>query len=511
LGLSPIPFTTRLNGNAHTTRDPPARFTETMDLLPHIWHYLVIIVTVVLAILASGHAILYKRDSRATLLWVGFIWFSPLVGAVLYFLLGVNRIRRRALLLRGDLERYSAEANRPTDQQLASHNKFQREFPQLSHFERLVKGIVQRPLLPGNRVDPLINGDEAFPAMLDAIRHARTSVTLATYIFDRGSIGLDFVDALGDAVRRGLDVRVLIDATGARYSFPTILRSLRRAGVPFARFLPTLVPIRVLSINLRNHRKILVADGHVGFTGGMNIRAGHRLAGHPSHPVRDIQFRVQGPVVAQLQEVFADDWRFCTGEALRGDAWFPPLEPAGDVFARCIADGPDEDFEKLRWTLLGALSCASHSVRIVTPYFLPDPALISALNVAAMRGVQVDILLPEKNNLPFVHWAMCAGLWQVIQGGCRVWLTPPPFDHSKLMVMDSQWSLIGSANWDPRSLRLNFELNLECYNRSLAARLDRLIEDRMKSARPLSLRDLDERPLPIKLRDGIARLATPFL
>jgi cardiolipin synthase len=224
-----------------------------------------------------------------------------------------------------------------------------------------------------------------------------------------------------------------------------------------------------------------------------------------------LHFRIEGPVVAQLQEVFADDWFFTTGEALRGDAWFPKLSERGTIIARGIADGPDEDFEKLRWTILGALSVAQKSVRVLTPYFLPDQALISALNLAAMRGVAVDIILPSRGNLPFVQWATFAMLWQLLERGCRVWLTPPPFDHSKLMLIDSQWALLGSANWDPRSLRLNFEFNLECYDTSLVRALDALLQQKLAAARELGLADVDGRSLPIRLRDGIARLWTPFL
>ena len=218
-----------------------------------------------------------------------------------------------------------------------------------------------------------------------------------------------------------------------------------------------------------------------------------------------------GPVVSQLQEVFADDWQFTTGESLRGEAWFAKPEKTGSVLARGVTDGPDEDFEKLRWTILGALSIARYSVRIVTPYFLPDPAVVSALNLAAMRGVRVDIFLPARNNLPFVQWASQALWWQVLEHGCRIWLTPPPFDHSKLMLVDGCWSLVGSANWDPRSLRLNFEFNLECYDADLAHRLDLLVLEKQKISRQVTLAEVDSRSLPIRLRDGVARLLTPYL
>jgi cardiolipin synthase len=225
-----------------------------------------------------------------------------------------------------------------------------------------------------------------------------------------------------------------------------------------------------------------------------------------------LQFRVEGPLVAQLQAAFANDWAFTTGEVLHGEAWFPEPKPTRrGVIARVITDGPDADFEKLRLTLLAALTEAQTSVQILTPYFLPDTALISALNLAALRGVRVDIILPAKNNLPFVHWASRAMWWQVLERGCRIWLTPPPFDHSKLMIVDGHWVLSGSANWDARSLRLNFELNVECYGREFAHEMAVVLGKKLHGAREVTLTEVDGRALPAKLRDATARLFSPFL
>jgi len=212
-----------------------------------------------------------------------------------------------------------------------------------------------------------------------------------------------------------------------------------------------------------------------------------------------------------LQEVFADDWFFTTQEALRGEQWFPPLRACGPVIARGIADGPDEDFEKLRWVILGALATARRSICIATPYFLPEPSIISELSLAAMRGVQVDIVLPSRGNLPFVQWASTAHWWQVLEHGCRIWLSPAPFDHSKLLIVDGCWSLLGSANWDPRSLRLNFELNLECYDAALARKLTDIFDAKRAPSRRVTLEEVDARSLPVRLRDGTARLLTPFI
>jgi cardiolipin synthase len=378
---------------------------------------------------------------------------------------------------------------------------------------RVVGRVVAQPLTTGNQIQALVNGDEAFPAMLSAIESARTSISLATYIFDNDTTGKQFVAALARAVQREVAVRVLIDAAGTRYSWPPITYRLKQAHVPFAKFLPAslLTPWRVATVNLRNHRKILVIDGQTAFTGGMNLRQGNVLAGKPKHPVQDLHFRVQGPVVRRLQEAFANDWAFTKGEILSDNTWFPDLEDSGNVIARVITDGPDADYDKLRWTLLASLAEAQQSVQILTPYFLPDYALVTALNLAALRGVRVDIILPATNNLPFVHWASRSLWWQVLERGCRLWLTLPPFDHSKLMIVDSHWVLFGSANWDARSLRLNFELNVECYSRAFGHKMGKVIENKLRGAHEVTLAEVDGRSYPAKLRDSIARLFSPYL
>jgi cardiolipin synthase len=306
-------------------------------------------------------------------------------------------------------------------------------------------------------------------------------------------------------------VRVLIDGVGARYSHPPIVGTLRERGITVARFLPPFIPWPQPYFNLRNHRKLMVVDGMIAFCGGLNIRDGCLLALNAPAPTQDLHFRLRGPVVGQLMSAVAFDWAFTTQEHLAGPAWFPPLDAAGAMLARGIRDGPDEDFETLLMTFLGALSQATRSVRIATPYFLPDPPLIDALRVAALRGVRVEVVLPERGNLRLVQWAAAAQLWQIVQWGCRVYLAPPPFDHSKLFLVDGVWSLIGSANWDPRSLRLNFEYGVECYSTDLAAQLGAVFEAKIAGARVLTVADLERRRFAVKVRDGVAWLAQPYL
>ena len=459
----------------------------------------------VAALFASGHAVLYKRESRSASLWVILIWVMPVLGPILYMLMGVNRVQRRAVRLRAFMVRHRADPQTIPGEPPGTH---------LAPLARMLNNVVERPLLPGNSVEVLVDGAQAYPAMLEAIESARASVMLASYIFDSDGIGAEFVAGLERAHKRGVALRVLVDDVDVRFSRRPVTKPLRRAGVPVGVFNPPFVPARLNAVHLRNHRKILVVDGTVGFTGGMNIDGRYwsaDAAGEGKEISRDLHFRLRGPVVAQLAEVFADDWQFVTGEALRGAPWFVPLEPAGSVLARCIDDGPDETTEPLRWAIVAGLNQAQRSVRIMTPYFVPDGALITALDVAAMRGVDVDIVLPARSDLPHVHWAAWGQLWQVLERGCHVWCTPGPFDHSKLMVVDGAWTLLGSANWDARSLRLNFELNVECYSVEFGARMEGLVLARLNGAKQVTLSDINARSLPVKLRDGVARLFAPFL
>jgi cardiolipin synthase A/B len=459
------------------------------------------VAVIVAAATASGHAVITKRDSRSAAIWVLVIWVLPALGAMAYALLGVNRVQRRAMRMRGGMVRHRADGQFPASEP-GTH---------FTPLARLVSQVVERPVLPGNAIEPLVDGAHAFAAMIEAIDGARVSIAMASYIFDGDGIGAEFVRALGAAAARGVEVRVLIDDVDARFSSSSAVKPLRRAGVNVAVFNPPLVPARLHAMNLRNHRKILVVDGAIAFTGGLNVDCRYSRPEAPEQAFRDLHFRLLGPVVAQLQEVFVDDWQFTTEEALRGPKWFPPLAARGGCLARAIEAGPDEAFERVRWAILGGLSAAQRSIRVLTPYFIPDQTLISALDAAALRGVEVDIVIPERSDLPHVHWAMFGQLWQVLDHGCRVWTRPGAFDHSKLLVVDGAWTLLGSSNWDARSLRLNFEVNVECYSIQLGAHMDGLIQARIGTARQLTLAAINARSLPVKLRDGAARLFAPYL
>ena len=469
------------------------------------------VVGVALSLLASAHIVLHKRDAAAAIGWVGVVWLAPLIGPVLYLVFGINRIRRRATRLRpGRMHQRDGAAVHAVQR-----DDFLAALPPADHhlaaLRRSLDRVTHSPLTAGNQVTPLVDGDAAYPAMVAAIERAQRTIALSSYIFDSDDAGSMFAEALEKAVVRGVAVRVLLDAVGVRYSKSPIPADLRHRKVTVAEFMRPLLPWRMPYINLRSHRKLLIVDGKEGFTGGINIREGHRLGLTPDSPIQDVHFHIEGPVVGQMMDAFAEDWAFTTGERLSGEEWFPDLTPVGGTLARGIAAGPDENFERLYWAYHGGLSCARRSVRILTPYFLPDRSLVTALQMAALRGVHVDIVLPARGNLRLVQWAARAQLHEVLEWGCRVWLTPPPFDHSKLLLVDGAWALVGSANWDPRSLRLNFEFNVECYDIGLTARLEALLDRKCRDARPLALEELKQRNLAVRLRDGVAWLLSPYL
>lgn len=478
--------------------------TKGDDLEPQVDFIAPTALSAIHLLLASSvtiHVLLYKRETNTSAAWIGLAWLAPILGSVLYLLLGINRVRRRAMSLRG---------RRSTDLAEPSNSHPERD-DHLVHLERAGHRITNRLAERGNTTAILRSGDEAYPVMLEAIEAARHSIVLSSYIFRADSAGSRFIDALIEATRRNVEVRVLIDGVGGGYFVCRAYEKLRHARVPVARFMHSSLPWRMPFLNLRSHKKILAIDGRIAFAGGLNIGAENVTRAHPAHPVIDTHFRFEGPVVAQLVDVFANDWSFTTGEQLAGERWFPQLSPVdgGNCIARVVTSGPDQDLEKIEFVILEAIACARSAVRIMTPYFLPDERIMTGLALAAFRGVAVDIVLPEHSNHPTLDWASRAQMGPLLTAGCRVWTHPAPFDHSKLMTVDDMWCLVGSSNWDVRSFRLNFELDLEVYDASLAAKVSKLITTQ-QSQRILS-QQLKERSFPVRLRDGASRLMLPYL
>lgn len=450
------------------------------------------------------HALLNKRDVRAAIGWIGLVWLSPFVGSALYFVFGINRVSRRALRLKRGIPSTSARPPPAAIEPVEAADN-------LAVITAVAGNLTGRDLVRGNAITILSGGDDAYAAMLDAIRGARRSIALASYIFRADSVGLSFVDALSEARDRGVSIRVLVDGIGAGYIVSPIARHLAARDIRVARFLHDWAPWRMSFLNLRNHKKILVVDGTVGFTGGLNIGAESTSAFSPARRLYDVHFRIEGPVVRHLMITFAEDWMFTTGEVLDGRGWLPDAGPAGPVAARGVSSGPDEDLGKLETIVTTAIAAARKRIRIVTPYFLPDQHIMSTIAAAGAAGVHIDIVLPGRSDSRVLDWAMRAHLAFFSDSDVDLHLVPAPFEHAKLMTVDGCWCLIGSANWDIRSMRLNFEFGLECYDGALTGEIDSLIDTMISRAHSGSLRDYPSKPLPVRLRDAGARLLLPYL
>ncbi len=484
-----------------------------MDTVVSASAYIFALLVAISAILAAVHAIMTQDDVRAAIAWIGFVLFIPFFGALFYLMFGVNRIRRRArhTRIKQGLSARRGLLSMPVGDPLEA---LWPDAPDVWFGHARLSGrVVKQPLSAGNNVTPLVGGRAAYDAMIDAINNAKISVALTTYIFQADQAGRRFVTALRKAHERGVEVRVLVDSVGNLYGLKPVYHLLKKHGISVASFNPPRLSWRMAFFNLRTHRKILVADHTIGFAGGMNIRAGHMAMNGMPAKINDTHFKVTGPIVAQLMDAFADDWQFSTGEDLTGAHWYedPPTAGNGDVIARAIADGPDETRHKTALILANALSCAKHHIWIISPYFVPDKELTAALSRAALRGVVVDILVPRHSNLPFFNFAAEAHYPALINAGCRIHLGTKSFDHSKLMVIDDSWAMIGSANWDARSLRLNFEFNLECFGPSLPKTLQPILVEKFHDARPLPLDWWRNQPLWRRIFARIFWLTSPYL
>lgn len=449
---------------------------------------------VITATVSGLHALLTKPEPRSALSWIALCSLVPYGGALLYWLLGINRVRRRTHDSAG-----SAVSQRRTSPSVDYPREFAAQV-------RIGDTLTRRPLESGNHVEPLHNGELAFPRMLQAIGAARNTVWLATYIFQTDDVGLTFVNALAAAVRRGVSVKVLVDGIGEWYDWPHVVPRLRKAGVQAERFLPPRVMPPKLSLNCRNHRKILLVDGEVAFIGGMNL-GGREVGGATGRRMTDIHFCLRGPVVKQLGSAFAADWEFVTGERVG----VPPIPaPTGRSACRVITGGPDEDVDKLLLIILSALASAQHRVQIMTPYFVPPIELVAALEAAALRGVAVSVVLPRRSNLRYIDWATLHWIPALLARGVRVYLQEPPFSHAKLFVVDGSYAHIGSVNVDTRSLRLNFEIAVEVYDTTLCGELAQFIAEHERAA-PALQPTAGPWDFLLRIRNALCWLVSPYL
>lgn len=454
---------------------------------------------------AIYRAVTRGHGVEGTLAWILAILALPGVGALAYVALADPRVRRttrRKRMRREDLRLAVAERLRGGPRGVAHAGSLL----------RLATGVTG--LLPsgGNRVEFLAGDDTAFRRLEEAVRSARRSVWAEYYIIRNDATGKDFLDLLAARARDGLEVRLLFDAIGSMRLDAARLGAIRAGGGLTAPFLPLNPFRRRWAVHLRNHRKLVIADGERGFTGGMNV--GDEYSGRArlkglAH-FRDSHLAVEGPAVADLALIFAEDWAFATGERLIPRASPVPIPGARDIVA-VIPSGPDQEYNASGMVHFAAISQARERCWLTTPYFVPDEQTLRALQSAALRGVDVRLLLPAHGDVPVITPAARSYYRSLLRAGVRIWEYQPSMLHAKTLVADGEVSLVGSANVDFRSFRLNFELGTITVSPAFARRLEARFAEDLAQSREVSDAQVAARSEWVRLGQGAARLFAPLL
>lgn len=440
-----------------------------------------------------------RREPAVTLAWLLGILLFPLSGMLIYWFVGRDRVRRSARpRLRLLAERRADESAAGIDSVPASVRALARTGWQVG----------RAPVTGGNRVDVLIDGKNTYESMLSAIDAARHSVDATYYSFARDRTGVLFRDALVAAARRGVRVRVLIDSLGS-YRAGSFFGPLSAAGGAWRYFLP--LSLWDVTVNLRNHRKILVVDGTIGFTGGLNIgdENVHGTDGHGAW--RDTDLRIEGPAATQLQLVFADDWAFTTGGPPEPKAPSPTAPLPGTCPVQIVPSGPDDRAEAIFDVFFAAIAMARSSLDLCTPYFVPDQAIWVAIRSAALRGVRVRILLPMHSDQPLTAAASRSYAEELMQAGVQFYRYLPGMIHAKTLIIDGEWASVGTANMDVRSFRLNFEVTALLYSQESIVPLQAAFERDLTAASLVDEKRFNARPFLERATEGFARLLSPLL
>ncbi len=449
--------------------------------------------------------IMQRRESGATLAWIMVIILIPFLGLLAFWVFGTTRLRLRRRKRRNAEEKLAPALHKI--QRTTAESMAEVKLPPT--LLKLAYKLDENGPLAANKVTLLRDGAAAFDALEGAIQKAQHHIHMVYYIWQPDSTGQRLRDALTTACQRGVEVRLLLDDVGSRSANKHFFQPLLQAGGQVERFLRVNPLSRQLSLNNRNHRKIMVVDGVIGFTGGMNV--GDDYAGR-GEPWRDLHARICGSVVHSLQEVFCQDWYHASAEDLVSPVYFPPIKAEGDVWAQLLASGPaDQRWRAIHTLMFAAINLSQKRVWIETPYFVPDAAIVMALQTAALRGVDVRLLLPAQSDHPLVQYAGHSFLDELLAAGVRVFELQGVMPHAKTVTIDGVFSSIGSANMDQRSFRLNFEANLFFYGEQVAVELEQDFLSICAEVKEITVDDRQNISKAKKLAEGVSRVLAPLL
>lgn len=478
------------------------------------WVQIALVAVYLLIVLATIATIIReKRDPVKSLAWMAVITFVPVVGMAVYVLFGRNWRKRKMFSRKGILDESYLEAVSAkqflslSDPELAATPEIENNRDTI----RLMLGNSRALLALHNRVEVLQNGKATFASLFEALKSAGHSIHLEYYIFENDRIGRRVAGILMKKAAEGVEVRLIYDGVGTLWTEGSIFRKLRRAGVKVECFMPVAFPWLTSRVNYRNHRKIAVIDGRVAYTGGINI-AERYLVGTKLGRWRDIHLKIEGEAVNLLQSVFITDWSFVhKTEYLKAENYLRESTVTDVCPMQIAVSGPDSDWSVIMQAFFSAIMKARKRIYISTPYFTPNAALLTAMKVAALSGIDVRLLIPARSDSKVVYWATRSYVQELLEAGIKVYMYEAGFNHSKLVIIDGEFCSVGSANMDVRSFEDNFEVSALIYDRRLAAELEASYDADLRSSRLITLDAWELRSWRVSTREALTRLLSPLL
>ena len=488
-----------------------------LDLTPSevfkIALYVLLAAYAVTALLTVFLIILENRSPEKTVSWTLVIILLPLAGFVLYLFFGRN-FRKQKIFSGKELADLLQIESLSEKQLLDLSKKRFSENARVKDKMSLIRLLINNNkalLTEKNKLTVLNNGKEKFPAVMEALSAAKDHIHLEYYIIENDKIGNRIKDILIEKAKSGVEVRVIYDDVGSRNLSKRYIVSLAEAGVEIYPFMPVLFPQLTTKMNYRNHRKVIIVDGKVGFIGGMNI-ADRYLEGDEELGIwRDTQLKIEGEAVQSLQVVFLTDWHFASGKMISDSKYFPESEIEYIKPVQIASSGPDSDWASIMQVYFAAIAAAKEYIYIVTPYFMPNESVLTALKTAALGGADVRILLPGKSDVRVVYWGTKSYVEELLEAGIKVYFYQKGFVHSKIMVVDDIFCSIGTANMDLRSFHENFEINALVYDSEVATMLKSQFFKDLEKSKEVLFTEFSQRPLFEKFKESIARLFSPLL
>jgi cardiolipin synthase len=476
------------------------------------------------SLLVMSHCLKTRKEASSALLWMFLSWMLPVIGPLMYLSFGVNRVHDKGFRKHVADQKLLAMRRAREDDCLPlaywrSVHEAVRGEPD-SEFDRQLNRamnslIPDHPMLGGNEISTLVDGAETYPRMLDAIRHAKHHVHLQSFIIANDTVGRQFMDLLKEKAEAGVLVRVMFDRFGSTRAFLSgffrpyeRIRNMRIVGWTQANILK-----RQFQLNLRNHRKVLVIDGQHAFCGGINL-CKDNIAEDERQSIRDYHFEIRGPMVQELQYTFMRDWYFMTEEdpeSLLQEVYYPRIQPSGKSMMRLVNSGPTSEMARIADVFFMCITAADKQVLIATPYFVPTPDIVRAMRTAALRGVDVKLVVPQKNNHVYAGLAGCALYEELMEAGVRIFERRPPFTHAKALIVDDTYAVVGTANLDVRSLRLNYETNIAVSSDEFVEELKCIVLDDIALSDEIRLNVWRNRSASRQLAENFCSLLTPIL